>query len=115
MSNVHHFTGSTSEDVYTWDGVEPVEINTEEVHDVLKHVLVGPKDDAPVGQKTFYDQHPHEHGVVILHGKARVQINDEFHELGPLSSVFISGNDIHQFTNIGETPLGFICVINRQE
>jgi len=125
MSAVHRFTGSTSEDVYTWDGVEPVEINTEEVHDVLKHVLVGPKDDAPnfiiryfhvpVGQKTFYDQHPHEHGVVILHGKARVQINDEFHELGPLSSVFISGNDIHQFTNIGETPLGFICVINRQE
>ncbi len=125
MSAVHHFTGSTSKDVYAWEGVDPVEINTEEVHDVLKHVLVGPDDGAPnfiiryfnvpVGEKTFYDQHPHEHGIVILHGKARVQIKDDFYELGPLSSVFISGNDIHQLVNIGETPLGFICVIKRQE
>ena len=125
MSAVHRFIGSLSEGSYAWDGVVPVEINTDEVHNVLKHVLVGPEDEAPnfiiryfhvpVGEKTFYDQHPHEHGVVILHGKAKVQINDDFYVLGPLSSVFISGNDIHQFTNIGEEPLGFICVIKRKE
>jgi quercetin dioxygenase-like cupin family protein len=68
-----------------------------------------------VGQNTVYDQHPHEHGVVILHGQARVQINEDFYDLGPLDSVFISGDDIHQFTNIGSTPMGFICVIKRRE
>lgn len=125
MSAVHRFTGDRSKDIYSWDDVEPVEYNTDEVQGVLKHVLVGPDDDAPnfiiryfnvpVGQKTFYDQHPHEHGVVILHGKARVQINDDFYDLEPLSSVFISGNDIHQLTNIGDTPLGFICVIKRKD
>jgi quercetin dioxygenase-like cupin family protein len=125
MSAVHRFTGSSSEDIFAWDGIKPVEINTDEVHNVLKHVLVGPDDDAPnfiiryfhvpVGEKTFYDQHPHEHGVVILHGKAKVQINDDFYELGPLDSVFVSGNDIHQFTNISDKPLGFICVIKRLE
>lgn len=125
MSIVHRFTGNLTQKEYHWQGVEPVEINTEDVHNVLKHVLVGPQDGAPnfiiryfsvpVGEKTFYDQHPHEHGIVILHGKARVQINADFYDLTALDSVFISGMDIHQLTNIGAEPLGFICVIQRQE
>jgi len=124
MSAVHRFTGDRSKQEFSWDGVEPVLINTEEVRDVLKHVLVGPDDGAPnfiiryfhvpVGSKTFYDQHPHEHGIVILHGNARVQINEDFYDLAPLDSVFISGNDVHQLTNIGDSPLGFLCVITRQ-
>lgn len=125
MSAIHRFTGNPSEEVYSWDGIVPIEINTDEVHNVLNHVLVGPDDGAPnfviryfyvpIGENTFYEQHPHEHGVVILKGKAKVQINDDFYELGPLDSVFVSGNDIHQFTNIGDGPLSFICVIKRLE
>ena len=125
MSTVHRFTGNPAKGQYRWENVEPKTYNTEEVQGVLKHVLVGPSDGAPnfiiryfhvpVGQNTVYDQHPHEHGVVILHGKAKVQINDDFYELGPLDSIFISGQDIHQFTNIGDGPMGFICVIQRQD
>lgn len=125
MSQVHRFEGNLSQHEFHWDGVKPLEINTDIVHGVMKHVLVGPDDGAPnfiiryfnvpVGEMTFYDQHPHEHGIVILHGKARVQINDDFYELEPLSSIFISGNDIHQLTNIGDKPLGFLCVIKRQD
>ncbi len=125
MSKVHRFIGDLSRHDFGWDGVTPIEINTDIVHGVMKHVLVGPEDEAPnfiiryfnvpVGEKTFFDQHPHEHGIVILHGKAKVQINDDFYELEPLSSIFISGMDIHQLTNIGAEPLGFICVIQRQE
>ncbi len=125
MSTVHRFSGDQISGDFTWEGVSPREYNNENVQGVLKHVLVGPEDDAPnfiiryfhvpVGQNTVYDQHPHEHGVVILHGQARVQINDGFHELGPLDAIFISGNDVHQFTNIGETPMGFICVIKRRD
>jgi quercetin dioxygenase-like cupin family protein len=125
MSTVHRFTGDQVSGDFAWDGVTPREYNNENVQGVLKHVLVGPEDEAPnfiiryfhvpVGQNTVYDQHPHEHGVVILHGQARVQINDSFHELGPLDALFISGEDIHQFTNIGETPMGFICVIQRRD
>ncbi|MBG0783484.1 MAG: cupin domain-containing protein [Anaerolineaceae bacterium] len=125
MSKVHRFEGDLSKQNFQWDGIEPLEINTDIVHGVMKHVLVGPEDGAPnfiiryfnvpAGEKTFYDQHPHEHGIVILHGKAKVQINDDFYELEPLSSIFISGNDVHQLTNIGDGPLGFICVIKRQD
>ena len=125
MSAVHRFTGNTNQDKYAWDGIDPLPINTEEVHNVMKHVLVGPNDGAPnfiiryfnvpVGEKSFYDQHPHEHGIVILNGKARVQIDDNFYELGPLDSIFISGMAIHQLVNIGDESLGFICVIKRQD
>jgi quercetin dioxygenase-like cupin family protein len=57
------------------------------------------------------ERHPHEHGVIILQGKAKVQLNEEFVTLEPLDVVFVAGNDLHQFTNIGDEPLGFICVI----
>lgn len=124
MSKIHHFLGDTTQDHYTWDGVEPLVIHTDQVDHVIKHVLVGPDDGAPnfviryfhvpVGDNTFYDQHPHEHGIVILHGKAKVQIKNAFYELGPLDAIFISGGDTHQLTNIGEEPLGFLCVITRQ-
>ena len=124
MSAIHRFSGDPEDQVYTWEGVEPLVIHTEEVNRILKHVLVGPDDNAPnfviryfhvpMGDNTFYDQHPHEHGIVILHGKAKIQIKDDFHELGPLDTIFISGDDIHQLINIGETPLGFLCVITRK-
>jgi quercetin dioxygenase-like cupin family protein len=125
MSVVHRFKGNPGKNQVAWENVDPVEINERDVQGVIKNVLVGPKDGAPnfiirffevpVGGHTFYDQHDHEHGVMILHGKARVQINDDFHDLTPLDSVFISGNDIHQLTNIGDGPLGFLCVIKRME
>jgi len=125
MSSVHRFTGNTKEGIYAWENVEPKVYNNENVQGVLKHVLVGPEDTAPdfiiryfhvpIGSNTVYDQHSHEHGVVILHGKAKVQINDDYYELGALDSVFIAGDEVHQFTNIGDSPMGFICVIKRRE
>ncbi|MFU8827747.1 MAG: cupin domain-containing protein [Brevefilum sp.] len=124
MSIIHRFSGNRAQDNYAWEGVEPLLIHTEEVQGILKHVLIGRDEGAPnfviryfhvpVGDNTFYDQHAHEHGIVILHGTARVQIREDFYELGPLDAVFISGNDVHQLTNIGDTPLGFLCVITHQ-
>ena len=124
MSTIHRFIGDQPEGVYAWQDVQPMEFNTEEVRGVLKHVLVGPADGAPnfiiryfqvpVQSQTFHHAHPHEHGMVILHGKAKIQINDDYHELGPLDSIFLSGDVIHQVTNIGDSPLGFLCVITRE-
>jgi quercetin dioxygenase-like cupin family protein len=125
MSKIHRFTGSAPQEDFAWEGVSPVEINTPDVHGIIKHVLVGPDDGAPtfviryfqvpINESTFDHQHPHEHGMVILHGKARLMINQEFHELGPLDSVFVSGNDRHQLVNIGDSTLGFLCVIPKIE
>lgn len=124
MSEVHQFTGQPSEDIFTWENVERKIFTTEEVKGVIKNILVGPQDGAPnfiirffqvpVAGSTFDHAHPHEHGIVILHGKARIDIENETFELSPYDSVFVSGNDHHQITNIGDTSLGFICVIPRE-
>ena len=121
MSEIHRFTGKPSKDVFTWENVETKIINTEDVKGVIKNVLVGPQDGAPnfiirffqvpVGESTFNHAHPHEHGIVILHGNARVMIEEEVYDLKPFDSVFISGSYHHQVNNTGETSLGFICVI----
>ena len=119
MSSVHRFSGSGND--YDWEGVPAELYEAKGVHGAVKRVLVGPADGAPnfviryfhiePGGHSRLERHPHEHGVIILQGKAKVQLNEEFVTLEPLDAVFVAGNDLHQFTNIGEEPLGFICVI----
>ena len=121
MSEIHHFSGDTSTKDYRWEGVEPQIINTEEVQGILKHVLVGPQDGAPTfimryfqvppGEQTFFHTHNHEHGMLILHGQAQIQIKEERTDLSQLDTIFVSGGDLHRVINTGEGPLGFICVI----
>jgi quercetin dioxygenase-like cupin family protein len=125
MSTIHRLSGDASEKDYRWDGVKPEVINTDEVKGIIKHILVGPEDGAPTfvmryfqvppGEQTFFHTHDHEHGMLILHGKAQIQIKEELSELSPLDAVFISGGDLHRVINIGEGPLGFICVIPKLE
>ena len=125
MSVIHRFTGSQSGGNYEWEGVSRIEINAQGVKGVVKHVLAGPEDGAPtfvmryfqvpVGGKTFHHEHPHEHGMLILHGTAEIQINDAFFTLHPLDAVFVSGDDLHQVLNNGNKPLGFLCIIPKLE
>ncbi|MFW5714235.1 MAG: cupin domain-containing protein [Brevefilum sp.] len=123
MSSIHQFSGDPSKDDFRWKGVKPEIINTEEVQGIIKHILVGPEDGAPnfvmryfqvpPGEQTFFHTHDHEHGMLILHGEAQIQIEEELFDLSPLASVFVSGGDLHRVINTGDEPLGFICVIPR--
>ena len=121
MSKIHPFTGQPSEDLFTWENAERQIFTNDDVKGVVKNVLVGPQDGAPnfiirffqvpVGGSTFDHAHPHEHGILILHGKAQIELENKTFDLAPYDSVFVSGNDRHQIMNVGETSLGFICVI----
>ena len=57
------------------------------------------------------ERHPHDHGVFILRGRARVRLGSEEVEVGPRDVVYVPGNELHQFQAIGDEPLGFLCVI----
>ena len=121
MGTIHHFIGSTEDDEYEWEGVIPERYDAKAFKGVVKRVLVGPNDEASnyviryfqlePGSSSRLEKHAHDHGVVILHGEAKVQLNEEFISLRAMDSVYVAGNDLHQFTNIGERSLGFICVI----
>jgi quercetin dioxygenase-like cupin family protein len=86
-----------------------------------RQVLIGTDEHSPnfhmryfavqPGGHTSLDQHPHDHGVYILHGRARLSAGGEEYELDPGDVVYIPGNEVHQFFTIGEEPFGFLCVV----
>lgn len=86
-----------------------------------RQILIGAEENSPhfhmryfavqPGGHTSLDQHPHDHGVYVLHGRARVRLGDEEHELHAGDVVYIPGNEVHQFFTLGEEPFGFLCVV----
>jgi quercetin dioxygenase-like cupin family protein len=119
MSVIHRFTGT--DDSHDWENATHREYDVPGVVGASGKILIGKAHGAEnfvfryfhvlPGGNTVFDQHPHDHGVMILHGRARVILGEEEHEVGPRDLVYISPNEVHQFFAIGEEPLGFLCVI----
>jgi quercetin dioxygenase-like cupin family protein len=115
MGSIHRRRAAGS-----WEGVAAARYDDPAVAGVEKHELIGPADGArsyrvryfhvPAGARTALERHPHDHGVVIEHGRARVTLGDEVHELGPGDVVYVEGDELHCFEAVGDEPLGFICV-----
>jgi quercetin dioxygenase-like cupin family protein len=101
-----------------WEGVE-VELYTS--NQATKQVLVGRKDGAnnfairyftiPPHGFSNLDQHAHDHGVIVMNGRARVMLGDQFEEVGPGDVIYIPCWERHQFENLTDEPFTFLCVI----
>jgi len=119
MGTVHRFTGD--EKAWSWAGVTEQGYDRADMVGVTKRVLVGPEEGAPhfriryfrvePGGHTSLDRHPHDHGVIILHGQASVLLGEEEVVVGRYDVVYVPGNEVHQFRAVGSEPLGFLCVI----
>lgn len=106
---------------WAWEGVEARDYAS----GARRHVLVGRDDGAtqvelryfsiPAGQASNLEQHPHEHAILILHGRADVQLGDELIAAGPGDAVFVAAEEVHQLRVVGDEPLGFMCtaLVNR--
>jgi quercetin dioxygenase-like cupin family protein len=122
MSTIHKFSGNAGN--LKWDGIE-VRAYTQEFQGVTRQVFIGADDGSghfemryfrlEPGTHSNFERHPHEHGVLVLHGHARLQLNEKFIDVHPYDAVFISGNDLHQFVAQGDEPFGFLCVIKAKE
>ena len=103
-----------------WEGVEPSAYDAPEVAGIEKRELIGHDDGAPhwrlrhfrvpPGGRTARERHPHDHGVYVLSGRARVTLEDRVEEVGPGDVVYVAGDELHQFEALGEGELEFICV-----
>jgi len=122
MSVIHRFVGKKND--FRWDGVE-IRRYGDEFEGVTRQIFIGPNEGSnnfhmryfrlEPGTHSNLERHPHEHGVLILHGHARLQLNNNFFDVHPNDAIFISGNDLHQFVVQGDEPLGFLCVIKAKE
>jgi quercetin dioxygenase-like cupin family protein len=91
------------------------------VKDVRMEILVGRGDGAPnFSMRHFvvepcghtpHHAHDYEHEVVILEGEAEVTHGDEKRKIGAGSALYIEANRMHQFRNVGASPLRFICMV----
>jgi len=100
---------------WSWDGVEPRGYAS----GAERHVLVGREDGAtqvelryfsiPPGSASSLEHHPHEHAILILHGRAEVRLGEAVELAGPGDAVFVASGEVHQLRVVGDEPLGFLC------
>ncbi len=66
------------------------------------------------GGQTPYDQHPHEHEVFVLKGRAKLLTRENNvtveQEVREGDAIFIPSNEVHQFLNEGAEVFRMICV-----
>ena len=58
---------------------------------------------------TPLEKHAHEHEVFILRGTASLRGGDQEIIVGPESVIFIPSFEEHQFKNVGDEPVEFLC------
>jgi quercetin dioxygenase-like cupin family protein len=63
------------------------------------------------GCSTAYHAHDWEHEVVVLEGQGRVTHGGGETRIGPGSCIFVAPSEEHQFANVGQAVLRFVCVI----
>jgi quercetin dioxygenase-like cupin family protein len=88
---------------------------------VSMQVMVGRADGAPnfslrhfvvePGGHTPRHSHDYEHEVFIIEGRARVECDDAVREVGSGEVLFVPPKALHQFVNVGEAPLRFLCLV----
>lgn len=101
-------------------------LEEEGIIDVYRKVLIGPEDGSSriimryfkvlPGGNTPFHSHPFEHVVKIEKGRGLiVNAAGEETPVSPGQSVFIAGNEKHQFKNPYEKSFEFLCIIPNPE
>lgn len=110
-------------DPFRWEGIEVRPYKNEGAHfsGVTRQVLFEAGDGlgcqlryfeiAPGGWSSL-ERHDHAHAVMIVRGAARVLVGDRLLEAGTNDLVRIAPRTWHQFQVVGDTPLGFLCMVD---
>ena len=120
MSAIHKF--NPDDNSYHWQGARARRYADQgDVRGVVENWLIGKGENAQnfavryyevdVGGFSHAEQHAHDHGVVILRGKARVILGEEEFDVEPMDVVYIEPDQFHQVINTGDEPMGFLCII----
>lgn len=63
------------------------------------------------GGNTPLHSHPYEHEVFVLEGQGIVMEGDQERPLQKGDVVYVAPDDVHQFKNVGDGPLKFLCLV----
>jgi quercetin dioxygenase-like cupin family protein len=102
--------------------VEEEQVTLEGSSGATIRILITTKDGAPryamrrfeikPGGRIGVHEHPEEHEIYVLTGKARV-FDDEGHETlaGPGDVLFVPSYEKHGYENLSNETLSFVCVV----
>jgi quercetin dioxygenase-like cupin family protein len=120
MGIIHKFTGDW-EKVFSWDGVRSRMYQNDADNKVSETWMIGKAEGAQNFAFRFYqlspgshsqeEQHPYDHGMLVLQGEGEVLLGEERHPIQRGDVIYISPNLLHQVNNTSPEPLGFLCVI----
>jgi quercetin dioxygenase-like cupin family protein len=101
--------------------VELVEPNVDGAENVKLRWLINKEDGAEnyamryfeieKGGYTPYEQHWNEQEMFFLSGEGVLRDKDKETSIKSGDVIFVPSNEWHQFINIGDEPLKFICVV----
>lgn len=103
------------------DQVEAKQLNHPSLKDVLMKVLVSPKEgwegyvmrvfDVGVNGYTPKHAHPWPHINYIIEGEGELMVDHEINPIVAGSFAYVPSDTLHQFRNVGQKPLKFICIV----
>ena len=115
------------EDGFRWEGAvsEAYKAEGDHFRGATRQTLVGEPagESAPAfetryfevapGGYTTLERHGHAHVVVVVRGRAEVVLDDRLVTAEPLDCLYIAPWSWHQLHAVGEAPLGFLCIVDR--
>ena len=95
---IHKFNGEWGE-ILIWEGQRSRQYNAAEVAGVTETWLIGKPENAKNFAMRYYkidaggfshqEQHPYDHGILIVHGQGKVQLGPETHPINQGDVVYI--------------------------
>jgi len=117
---VHKFKGDW-EKTFQWEGARSRLYKNDRGNQVSETWMIGKKEGAENFAFRYYqieegghsnkEQHPYDHGILVLQGSGKVLLGEEIHNISRGDIIHIPPDALHQISNSGQEPLGFLCVI----
>jgi len=117
---IHKFMGSWPQQL-AWDGQRSRIYSADDVSGVTETWLIGKPEGAENFAVRYYkveaggfshkENHPYDHGILVLHGEGEVQMGAETNSIHQGDVIYIPPSMEHQLINTGQEALGFLCII----
>jgi ribulose-bisphosphate carboxylase large chain len=111
---------------FEWSHIQPMDYKSDDgsFKGVSRRVFVGERGESPLfhtryfevaaGGYTTLEQHQHEHVVIVLRGEGVALVGARRLKLAFGDVLYVAPDDIHQLSNSGSEPFGFLCIVNAQ-
>lgn len=108
-----------------WEGIDVLEYKpsgSAPFQDITRQVLIGDETlacelryfEIAAGGHSTLERHAHAHGVLVLTGRGACLVGSEIHPIGAQDLVRIPSWTWHQLRADPDSPLGFLCMVNRE-